>query len=547
MRHEGVPIEHRGTFAGMSHPKVVEYLKALGITSVELLPIQAIVDERFLTRKGLRNYWGYNTIGYFAPEPSYLCNNSLAEFKSMVQTLHEGGIEVLLDVVYNHTAEGDHLGPTLSFRGIDNLSYYRLQPDRRYYINVTGCGNTLNLSHPRVLQMVMDSLRYWVIEMHVDGFRFDLAATLGREEQGFDQGSGFFDAIRQDPVIAKVKLIAEPWDVGPGGHQLGSFPPGSGEWNDRFRDAVRRCWRGERGTLPDLATNLLGSSDIFQHHGRRPRTTINYVASHDGFTLADLVSYEERHNHANGENNQDGHPHNFSANYGVEGATNDPQIRTTRMRVRRGILATIFLAQGTPMLLAGDEVGRSQGGNNNAYCQDNEVNWIQWTNISAEEWQLRDYVSYLIKLRRDHPVLRRSRFLHGLNLSSTTNLRDVEWMDPNGNIMSPERWREVPCLGLLLAGDAGFYMMPDGSPETDDTLLLIFNPHHEVVSFTLPSVPHAEGWRCLLDSTSPTGKPENEGVMKAMAAYNVPARSVTLFALVPAGGNSAEQTLFSGI
>ncbi|MDS4031800.1 MAG: glycogen debranching protein GlgX [Candidatus Contendobacter sp.] len=535
IRHEGVPHHLRGTFAGIAHPETIKYLRSLGITAVELMPAHAFVDDRFLTDRGLRNYWGYNTLCFFAPEPRYLSGGDLVEFKAMSKRLHDAGIEVLLDVVYNHTAEGDQMGPTLSFKGIDNASYYRLLPhDRRYYINDTGCGNTLNLMHPRVLQMVMDSLRYWVNEMHVDGFRFDLAVTLGREEYGYDRAGGFFDAIRQDPAMSRVKIIAEPWDIGPGGYQLGGFPAGTAEWNDRFRDTVRRFWRGDDCMLSKLAPNLLASSDLFQHDGRRPWATINYIASHDGFTLADLVSYNERHNEANGENNRDGHPSNFSNNHGVEGPTTDPVIRETRLRQRRNMLATLLLAQGTPMLLAGDEFGRSQRGNNNAYCQDNDINWLNW-NISLEEQEFFDFVRRLINLRQEHPVLRRSRFMHGLQISKRHGLRDIDWISPGGGAMSDYHWQEpkARCFGMLLAGDAGEYFTADGYPEIDNAMLVIFNASPTAVPFRLPPVRDAGHWRCLLDTAQPRLAP-GELLLEVGGDFQMEPWAVTVFALVPA-------------
>jgi isoamylase len=534
IRHEGIAHHLRGTFAGLAHPEIIKYLQSLGITAVEIMPVHAFVDDRFLADRGLRNYWGYNTLCFFAPEPRYLSGGDLAEFKTMIKRLHDAGIEVLLDVVYNHTAEGDQMGPTLCFRGIDNVSYYRLQPnDRRYYINDTGCGNTLNLTHPRVLQMVMDSLRYWVNDMHVDGFRFDLAVTLGREDYGYDRGGGFFDAIRQDPALSRVKVIAEPWDIGPGGYQLGGFPAGTAEWNDRFRDTVRRFWRGDDGMISRLAPNLLASSDLFEHDCRRPWATVNYIASHDGFTLADLVSYNERHNEANGEGNRDGHPHNFSDNHGVEGPTADPTIRQLRLRQRRNLLATVLLAQGTPMLLAGDEFGRSQRGNNNAYCQDNEVNWLNWDDLPVEEQEFLDFVRRLINLRQEHPVLRRPRFLHGAQISKTTGLRDIEWISPGGGAMSDYHWQEpkARCFGMLLAGDAGEYFNPDGYPENDDTLLAIFNAGPDQVPFRMPEVKGAGGWRCLFDTVNPQ---EIVGavVLPANGDFTVEPRSIVVLALV---------------
>lgn len=532
LRHEGIPPEQRGKFAALGHAKIIEYLKALGVTSVELMPVHAFTDEPFLLQKGLTNYWGYNTFAFFAPAPRYISQGGgVTEFKTMVQRLHEAGIEVILDVVYNHTAEGNHLGPTLSFRGIDNASYYRLQPDRRFYVNVTGCGNTLNLSHPRVLQLVMNSLRYWVREMGVDGFRYDLAATLGREEHGYDCGSGFFDAIRQDPVLSRIKHIAEPWDIGPGGYQLGGFPTGSAEWNDRFRDAVRRFWRGDAGMLPQLANCLLGCSDVFEHDGRQPWASINYVASHDGFTLADVVSYRERHNQLNGEDNRDGHRENFSDNYGVEGPTHDPRIVALRRRQRRNMLATVLLAQGAPMLLGGDELGRSQEGNNNAYCQDNPISWLNWLDIPAEEWAFLDFVRRLVRLRREHPVLRRPRFLHGRVTSTRTGWPDVAWLHPSGRRMDGGDWRnpEERCLGLLLSGDAGCFFDPEGQMECDDVLLLIFNAQDEFIPFSPPPVHDVVEWRCLVD----TAQPERESdawVTPAGDRLRLEPRSVSVFA-----------------
>lgn len=538
MRHEAIPPGQGGTFAGMAHPDIVAYLKALGITSLELMPVHTFVDDGFLLERGLRNYWGYNTLCFFALEPRYCSiGGGINEFKTMVNRLHDAGIEVLLDVVYNHTAEGNQLGPTLSFRGIDNASYYRLLPDnRRYYINVTGCGNTLNLSHPRVLQMVMDSLRYWVTDMHVDGFRFDLASTLGREEHGYDPGSGFFDAVRQDPVLSQVKLIAEPWDIGPGGYQLGGFPAGTLEWNDRFRDTMRRFWRGDESMLADLATNLLGSSDLFEHDGRRPWATVNYVACHDGFTLADVVSYREKHNHDNGENNNDGHPVNYSDGYGAEGPTDNRDILAIRMRQRRNLLATVMLSQGTPMLLAGDEFGRSQGGNNNAYCQDNIINWVNWNLIKPEDLEFLDFVRRLIRLRRDYPILRRPYFLHGQHASPSTGFHDIEWLNPNGGIMSREQWqeRDARCLGVLLSGDARPSNAYGDPSDTDATLLLVFNAQTHSVNFTLPDSGHNTQWVCLLDTAQPT-RPIGDMILPSHGQFMAESRSITVFSLAYQG------------
>ena len=435
-RHPAVPEALRGTFAGLGEDAVIAHFRSLGVTSIELLPIHTFVNDSNLLDKGLTNYWGYNTIGFFAADPRYFAKNTIAEFKTMVDRLHHAGLEVILDVVYNHTAEGNQRGATLSFRGIDNLSYYRLMPEEpRFYINDTGTGNTLNLSHPRVLQMVTDSLRYWVTEMKVDGFRFDLATILGREPHGFDEGGGFLDACRQDPILSSVKLIAEPWDCGPGGYQVGGFPPGWAEWNDRYRDTVRSYWRGE-AVVPELATRLAGSEDKFNHRGRRPWAGVNFVTAHDGFTLNDLVSYDDKHNDANGEGNRDGTSDNRSANHGVEGPTDDPAIVALRERQKRNILATLLFSQGTPMILAGDEFGRTQRGNNNAYCQDSEISWVDWDGRTDSDLALMAFVSRLIGLRRSLPVLRRQRWLDG-RFNEQLQVRDVAWIHPAGGDLTP--------------------------------------------------------------------------------------------------------------
>ena len=537
MRHPHLPAPLRGTFAGLAAQPVVEYLKNLGVTAVELMPVHAFVDDRHLTAKGLRNYWGYNSIGFFAPEQRYLSTGVVSEFKTMVARLHDAGIEVILDVVYNHTAEGNHLGPTLSFRGLDNLSYYRLVPeDRRYYVNYTGTGNTVNLSHPRVLQMVLDSLHYWDQDMHVDGFRFDLAATLARDPDGFDGGSGFFDAIRQAPALQHVKLIAEPWDIGPGGYRLGSFPPGWSEWNDRYRDAVRRFWKGDEGVLPELAARLAGSADIFDRRGRRPSATVNYVASHDGFTLHDLVSYNVKHNEANLENNQDGHDDNLSWNCGVEGPTDDPEIAALRERQKRNMLATLFLSQGVTMLLAGDECGRGQGGNNNPYCQDNEVSWLDWSAAgTAANERLTAFTRKLVALRGTHPVLRRHRFLHGRDASSE-GIADIAWYSPEGHEMKAEQWQSPQArgVGLLLNGRAGPDIGDDGVPVTDATLLILLNAFHDGIDFVLPSLPAGTAWRRLLDTTDPDLAAA--GTRHIMGAtYPLPGRALVLFEMLDDG------------
>ncbi|MGN6651933.1 glycogen debranching protein GlgX [Trinickia sp.] len=486
----------RGTFAALASPRFIDHLHDLGITAIQLLPIHAFLDERFLLERDLTNYWGYNTAAFFAPHTSYLSTRRLNELRIAVRQLHAAGIEVILDVVYNHTCEGNELGPTVSWRGLDNASYYRLIPgDERHYINDTGCGNTLNLSHPRVLQMVMDSLRYWVSAFHVDGFRFDLGVTLGREGTGFDPGSGFFDAIRQDPVLSQRKLISEPWDVGPGGYQVGRHPPGFAEWNDKFRDCVRRFWRGDSAMRAELAARITGSAELFNHRFRRTWASINYIASHDGFTLADVVSYEHKHNEANAENNGDGHNQNCSANWGIEGPTDDAAIQAVRASVARSMLASVFTSLGTPMLAAGDEFGRSQCGNNNAYCQDNELSWLDWQRAdSAEGRALIDFTARLIALRRQHPLLRDTRFLRG-DIEVLPGVNDVAWFDERGQALTDEAWQdpEARTLTLRRAG-----LDRDGEIEV---VLLVINGSHDDVTFVLPP-PRLE-WNVLADSTSP--------------------------------------------
>jgi len=540
--HPHVPAAQRGTFAALAQREVVDYLADLGVTTVELLPVHAFHDDRFLTEKGLRNYWGYSTLNFFAPEPRYVTagGSAVGEFRSMVQALHAAGIEVILDVVYNHTCEGNHLGPTFSFRGIDNASYYRLNPENpRWYADDTGTGNTLNVAHPRVLQLVMDSLRYWVEDMHVDGFRFDLATTLGRESLigaggGFSAESAFFAAVRQDPILNQVKLIAEPWDVGPGGYQLGQYPPGWAEWNDRYRDSVRRYWRGDRGELPELARRLSGSADLFEHNGRRPWVSVNYVACHDGFTLADVVSYSEKHNEANGEHGRDGHDHNFSCNHGDEGPTGDRAIRRLRQRQMRNLLATLLISQGTPMLQAGDEFGRTQQGNNNAYCQDNEISWIDWSflaNHGDEGRDLRAFVARLLRLRRRHPVLRRPRFLHGRAVSRR-GLKDITWITPQGTEKTEEQWKDphARAVGLILSGEAGSFMAADGTPQQNGVLLVLFNAHTEPLAFSLPAVTGGRAWRRLIDTVDPEA--DSDGPRVHMGAdYTLSDRALAVFSL----------------
>ncbi len=496
MLRDDLRPHERGTFAALGDPRFIDHLRRLGVTTVELLPVHAFVQDRYLLQKGLRNYWGYNSIGFFAPEPRYLSDGTPDEMRIAIRRLHAAGIEVILDVVYNHTAEGSELGPTLSFRGLDNASYYRLvDGDPRRCVNDTGTGNTLNITTPRVLQMVMDSLRHWVNSFHVDGFRFDLGVTLGRELHGFDPGSGFFDAVRQDPVLQRVKLISEPWDIGPGGYQLGNHPPGFSEWNDRFRDGVRRFWRGDSGQRADFAARLAGSADFFDRRWRRPWASINFVASHDGFTLADTVSYAERHNEANGEDNKDGHGENCSANWGVEGPTDDPAILETRERLQRAMMATLFLAQGTPMLLGGDEFGRTQHGNNNAYCQDNETSWFDWKQLETERGRtLSNFTARISQLRHRYSVLRSPYFLHGLE-TPAEGLPDISWYDGSGEQVSNESWNngEERCLTLRRAG-----RNEDGSVTV---LTAMFNASDQIREFRLPD----PRWptRIVLDSAQP--------------------------------------------
>jgi glycogen operon protein len=497
MLRQDIDPRERGTFAALADPRIIDHLHRIGVTAIELLPVHAFLQDRFLVEKGLRNFWGYSTLAYFAPEPRYLVEPTLRnELKVAVRRLHGAGIEVILDVVYNHTCEGNELGPTLSWRGLDNASYYRLLPgEERYHINDTGTGNTVNLSHPRVLQMVMDSLRYWVEAYHVDGFRFDLGTILGREGTGFDPGSGFFDAILQDPVLSRVKLISEPWDVGPGGYQVGNHPPGFAEWNDKFRDGVRRFWRGDSGLRADLAARLTGSAELFDRRRRRPWASVNFLASHDGFTLHDLVTYEERHNEANGEDSRDGHGENYSRNWGEEGETEDADIIATRERVKRAMLATLFASAGTPMLLGGDEMNRTQGGNNNAYCQDNAISWVDWERAAPPEAQaLQAFVARLAALRRALPTLRPPRFLHGVT-EVRPGLSDIAWFDQHGQPMTPEAWNEPEARTLALCR-----AVADAAGIVDATLLLL-NADEAGHAFALP--PPTLEWRLVLDSDRP--------------------------------------------
>ncbi|HRF42619.1 MAG TPA: glycogen debranching protein GlgX [Candidatus Competibacteraceae bacterium] len=531
MRHSELPVELRGTYAGLACGPVIDYLKALGVTAVELLPVHYFSDERLLLDRGLRNFWGYSTLGYFAPNPRYAAtDNPVAEFKSMVKTLHSAGIEVILDVVYNHSAEGNHFGPTLSFRGLDNASYYRLVPGQpRYYMDYTGCGNTLNTAHPRVLQMVMDSLRYWVQEMRVDGFRFDLAATLARDKKGeVDQAGTFMDVIQQDPLLSQVKLIAEPWDVGENGYQVGQFPGGWSEWNGKYRDVVRDYWRGEGGLIGDLAYRLTGSADLYEHNGRHPHASINFVTAHDGFTLYDLVSYNERHNEANGEDNQDGDSHNRSWNCGTEGDTSDPAILALRLHQRRNFLTTLLLSQGVPMLLAGDEVGRTQRGNNNAYCQDNEISWFDW-DISwlPENRELLAFTQRLIQIRQQHPTFRRRHFFRGIH---GEGVRDILWFNPDGREIDDDEWTHdyARCLGLYLPGDGLGDWDERGHVLEDDDFLLLFNAHHEEVPFILPVLRENPVFEVLIDTALPQGRPMYGNQHPAEEPYPVRGRSLAV-------------------
>ncbi|HEX3842859.1 MAG TPA: glycogen debranching protein GlgX [Steroidobacteraceae bacterium] len=525
-RHPAVEERLRGTYAGLGTHQVIEYIRSLGVTSVELLPVHTFVNDSQLVERGLTNYWGYNTIGFFAPDPRYAADvaNSLREFKEMVARFHDAGLEVILDVVYNHTAEGNERGPTLSFKGLDNASYYRLMPEEhRYYINDTGTGNTVNLSHPRVIQMVADSLRYWVQEMHVDGFRFDLGTILAREPNGFDNRSGFLKACSQDPVLRTVKLIAEPWDCGPGGYQVGAFPPGWAEWNDQFRDTVRDFWRGE-APASALAPRLSASGDLYDHQGRRPWASVNFITAHDGFTLNDLVSYNDKHNEANGEDNRDGSSNNRSWNCGAEGPTDDGGIDALRERQMRNFLATLLLSQGTPMLLSGDELGRTQHGNNNSYCQDNEINWLDW-DIGERGRGLIQFVQQLTRLRHSYAILRRNRFLTG-GYNPELDVKDATWINASGAEMQEKNWKDTAtrCFGMLMDGRAQSTGIRQRGK--DATLLWVLNAHHDVVQFTLPECAGGREWALLIDSNRPATPSARFGTG---SVYQVTARSLLLF------------------
>lgn len=526
--HPAVPEELRGTYAGLAHPAVIEHLKSLNVTALELMPVHQFMHDSRLLDLGLRNYWGYNTFGFFAPHNQYAANrnSSVAEFKSMVRSLHEAGIEVILDVVYNHTAEGNHLGPTINFRGIDNAAYYRLvDSDLRRYRDYTGTGNSLNPRHPHVLQLIMDSLRYWVTEMHVDGFRFDLAATLARELHDVDRLSAFFDLVQQDPIVSQVKLIAEPWDVGEGGYQVGNFPGLWTEWNGKYRDTVRDYWRGEPATLGEFASRLTGSSDLYEATSRRPSASINFVTAHDGFTLNDLVSYNDKHNTANGEDNRDGESHNRSWNCGVEGPTDDPEVLDLRGRQIRNFWATLMLSQGTPMIAHGDEFGRTQQGNNNVYCQDSELSWMDWSLVDKNA-ELLAFARKVTALRKRHPVFRRRRFFDGKPIRTGDEVRDIAWLTPDGQEMTPDDWNKSfhMCVAVFLNGEAITAPNARGERVVDDSFLLCFNAHAKDMEFAIPHDDYAQEWTVELDTNEPAGGANR--VVAADETMTVPARSV---------------------
>ena len=536
-QHPDVPEELRGTYAALAHPAVVDHLVSLGVTTLELLPVHQFLVDHHLQEKGLTNYWGYNTIGFFAPHDGYAAQpgRQVQEFKALVRAMHQAGIEVVLDVVYNHTAEGNHLGPHLSMRGIDNAAYYRLvDDDPQYYLDHTGTGNSLNVRNPHSLQLIMDSLRYWVTEMHVDGFRFDLAATLAREFYEVDKLATFFELVQQDPVVSQVKLIAEPWDVGPGGYQVGNFPPLWSEWNGLYRDTVRDFWRGEPATLGDLASRLTGSADLYRDDGRRPYASVNFVTAHDGFTLNDLVSYDHKHNEANGEDGRDGADDNRSWNCGVEGPTDDPDVLALRHRQRRNLLTTLLLSQGVPMLLHGDELGRTQDGNNNVYCQDGPISWMDWE-PGDDGRELLDFTRAVAALRRDHPVFRRRRFLDGRPVSTRSldgapaeALPDVVWLTPDAQVMTDESWSEdfARSVVVFLNGDAIAERDERGERVVDDSFLLAFNAHHEDLTLTIPAVDHGERWRVVVDTTTGAVEAEDAVEVAAEGRIELGARSV---------------------
>jgi glycogen operon protein len=524
-----IPEEIRGTYLAIAHPSTIKYLKDLGITAIELMPVHQFVADRHLVEKGLTNYWGYNTIGYFAPDVRYSSRGhqgeQVVEFKKMVKELHKAGIEVILDVVYNHTGEGSEKGPTLSFRGVDNASYYRLMEDKRYYMDYTGTGNTLNANLPHVLRLMMDSLRYWVMEMHVDGFRFDLAATLARELHEVNRLSAFFDIIHQDPVISQVKLIAEPWDIGEGGYQVGKFPPEWAEWNGKYRDCIRDYWRGADSMLGEFAERFTGSSDLYQSDFRRPTASVNFVTAHDGFTLHDLVSYNEKHNEANGEDNNDGESHNRSWNCGAEGPTEDPEILKLRHQQKCNMLSTLFLSQGVPMLVAGDELGRTQQGNNNAYCQDNEISWLNW---EKADQTLLNFTRDLIKFRKTHPAFCRRRWFQGQPIKGV-GVEDIAWFLPDGSEMSDEHWGNdmAKSLAVYLNGRGLHSVGPKGEPIVDDSFYLIFNAYHKSIRYKLPTTKYGKQWTIVLDTTECSFK-KNKKMYDAESTISVKGRSMVL-------------------
>ncbi|MEX2571541.1 MAG: glycogen debranching protein GlgX [Gemmatimonadota bacterium] len=539
MRNPAVPEELRGTYAAVSHPAVIEHLKSLSVTAIELLPVHEIVDDLFLVEKGLMNYWGYSNINYFAPTGRYALareyHDQVREFKEMVRRLHEADIEVILDVVYNHTAEGNHLGPTLSFRGIDNTTYYRVMAEEpRFYMDYTGCGNSLNMLHPQTLKLVMDSLRYWVQEMHVDGFRFDLAATLARELHDVDRLSAFFDIIHQDPIISRVKLIAEPWDVGPGGYQVGNFPVLWAEWNGRYRDTVRAYWRGDPGTIAELGYRLTGSSDLYETGGRRPHASINFITAHDGFSLNDLVSYNQKHNWDNGEENRDGENHNLSYNFGVEGPTDDPEIIRQREKQQRNFMVTLLLSQGVPMICGGDEMGRTQDGNNNAYAQDNEISWLNW-DLSESDQALLDFTRRIVALRHRHPVFHRRHFFQGRRIRGS-ELEDITWLRPDGEEMTEDEWNSgfTRCFGMRLGGDAMLEWDEKGERVVDDTFLLLFNGDASTIPFTLPAQNGAISWELVL-TTVDASRAQGSDVWDGGTELPLEGRSVTILRRLDAG------------
>jgi isoamylase len=534
-RHPDVAPARQGKFEGLVTRQVIEHLQSLGVTTVELLPVHSFVDDRVLAQRGLVNYWGYNTVGFFAPDARYGVANPVVEFKAMVKALHAAGFEVILDVVYNHTGEGNEKGPTLSFRGIDNFSYYRLAEDKRFCADFTGCGNTLDMRNPRVLQMVVDSLRYWATEMHVDGFRFDLASALARHSPHFDELAPFFAVLRQDPVLSPLLLIAEPWDLGEGGYKMGGFPPGWAEWNDQYRDTMRAYWKGDGGLIGDFARRFTGSHDHFGRNDRGPCASVNFITAHDGFTMHDLVSYNDKHNEANGEENRDGSTNNISWNHGAEGPTDDPAVNRLREQQKRNLFASLLLSQGVPMILAGDEVGRTQQGNNNAYCQDNDINWVDWY-WDDPRWRLLNFVKRMVRLRKEHPIFRRRDFFHGVAVGDQGR-KDVAWLKPDGHEMTPEEWERefARALGMWLYGEALPETDERGRPLQDSSFLVLFNAHDEAIDFQLPGLEEGASWRTEIDTSFDHGEPAAE-VATPPGKYPLQGRSLALLREVPPGG-----------